>query len=173
MDKLFGSNKTPEQTLREYQRILNRAIRDLDREREKMIGQEKKVIEDTKETYKAGQIDDAKTLAKDLIRTRSYVKQFILMRASTQALFLKIQTLRSQNAMENAMKEIAKEMATRNKKMKLPQLQKIMMEFERQTGVMDMEIETFDLYDADITGSNDEEETEEMVLQVFEELGLQ
>ena len=40
----------------------------------------------------------------DLVRTRSFVKKFILMRANIQAVSLKIQTLRSQAAMANAMK---------------------------------------------------------------------
>ena len=40
----------------------------------------------------------------DLVRTRNFVKKFILMRANIQAVSLKIQTLRSQAAMANAMK---------------------------------------------------------------------
>ena len=35
----------------------------------------------------------------DLVRTRRYVKKFMLMRANIQAVSLKIQTLKSQNAM--------------------------------------------------------------------------
>ena len=42
--------------------------------------------------------------AADLVRTRNFVKKFILMRANIQAVSLKIQTLRSQAAMANAMK---------------------------------------------------------------------
>lgn len=40
----------------------------------------------------------------DLVRTRNFVKKFILMRANIQAVSLKIQTLRSQAAMASAMK---------------------------------------------------------------------
>lgn len=39
MEWLFGRKKTPEELLRQNQRILNKAIRDLDRERTKMEGQ--------------------------------------------------------------------------------------------------------------------------------------
>lgn len=56
MDALFGRRKTPEQMLRENQRMLNRAIRDLDRERSRMEQQEKKVIADIKKMAKAGQM---------------------------------------------------------------------------------------------------------------------
>ena len=40
----------------------------------------------------------------DLVRTRNFIKKFILMRANIQAVSLKIQTLRSQAAMASAMK---------------------------------------------------------------------
>jgi charged multivesicular body protein 2A len=54
-------------------------------------------------------------MAKDLVRTRRYVKKFILMRANIQAVALKIQTLKSNNAMANAMKGVTKAMQTMNK----------------------------------------------------------
>jgi hypothetical protein len=49
-------------------------------------------------------MDAVKIVAKDLVRTRRYVKKFMLMRANIQAVSLKIQTLKSQNAMAQAMK---------------------------------------------------------------------
>ena len=52
----------------------------------------------------AGQMDAVKIMAKDLVRTRRYIKKFMLMRANIQAVSLKIQTLKSQNAMAQAMK---------------------------------------------------------------------
>jgi len=39
-----------------------------------------------------------KVMAKDLVRTRQYVKKFMMMRANIQAVSLKIQTLKSQVA---------------------------------------------------------------------------
>ena len=38
-------------------------------------------------------------MAKDLVRTRQYVKKFIIMKANIQAVSLKVQTLKSQDAM--------------------------------------------------------------------------
>ena len=49
-------------------------------------------------------MDSVKIMAKDLVRTRRYVKKFMLMKANIQAVSLKIQTLKSQNAMAQAMK---------------------------------------------------------------------
>ena len=55
---------------------------------------------------KSGQMEAVKIMAKDLVRTRNFVKKFILMKANIQAIALKVQTLRSQAAMANAMKGI-------------------------------------------------------------------
>ena len=56
MEWLFGKRVTPEEMLRKNQRALNRAVRDLDRERARMEQQEKKVIADIKKLAKDGQM---------------------------------------------------------------------------------------------------------------------
>jgi len=174
MEWLFGKKKTPAQMLKENQRMLNRTMRDLDRERTKMEAQEKKVIADIKKMAKAGQMDAVRIMAKDLVRTKKYVKKFIVMKANIQAVSLKISTLKSQDAMMNAMKGVTKAMRKMNNQMKLPQMQKIMADFERQSEMLDMKTEMMDdVMDDAMAGSDEEEETDEIVRQVFGELGLQ
>jgi len=53
---LFGRGKTPAEQLKANQRSLQKAMRDLDRERNKMEQQEKKLILDIKKSAKAGQM---------------------------------------------------------------------------------------------------------------------
>merc|ERR1740137_323935 len=108
---------------------------------------------------KAGQMDAVKIMAKDIVRTRNYCKKFMLMRANIQAVSLKIQTLKSQDAMAQAMKGVTKAMSTMNKQLKLPQIQKIMMEFEKQSEIMDMKEEMMiDAIDDAMEDEGDEEE---------------
>lgn len=57
-------------------------------------------------------------MAKDLVRTRRYVKKFIMMKANIQAVSLKIQTLKSNNSMAQAMKGVTKAMATMNRQVR-------------------------------------------------------
>ncbi|KAL6031391.1 hypothetical protein STEG23_007032 [Scotinomys teguina] len=161
MDLLFGRRKTPEELLRQNQRALNRAMRELDRERQKLETQEKKIIADIKKMAKQGQMDAVRIMAKDLVRTRRYVRKFVLMRANIQAVSLKIQTLKSNNSMAQAMKGVTKAMGTMNRQLKLPQIQKIMMEFERQAEIMDMKEEMMN--DAIDDAMGDEEDEEEGV----------
>merc|ERR1739844_177629 len=54
-----------------------------------------------------------------------------------------------------------------NKQMKLPEIQKIMMEFEKQTEMMS------DVIDDAMGDEDDEEESDAIVTQVLDELGLQ
>ncbi|XP_055663640.1 LOW QUALITY PROTEIN: charged multivesicular body protein 2a [Falco peregrinus] len=165
--------KTPEELLRQNQRALARAMRELDRERQKLEAQEKKIIVDIKKMAKQGQMDAVKIMAKDLVRTRRYVKKFITMRANVQAVSLKIQTLKSNNSMAQAMKGVTKAMATMNRQLKLPQIQKIMMEFEKQAEIMDMKEELMnDAIDDAMGDEDDEEESDAVVSQVLDELGL-
>ena len=69
-----------------------------------------------KDIYDFMCLKDAVTvMAKDLVRTRRYVKKFIVMRANIQAVSLKIQTLKSNDTMAQAMKGVTKAMASMNK----------------------------------------------------------
>ncbi|XP_055691438.1 charged multivesicular body protein 2a [Lutzomyia longipalpis] len=174
MEWLFGKKMTPEEMLRKNQRALNKAMRDLDREKMKMEQQEKKVIADIKKLAKEGQMDAVKIMAKDLVRTRRYVKKFMLMKANIQAVSLKIQTLKSQNTMAQAMKGVTRAMQNMNKQLNLPQIQKILYDFERQSEMMDMKEEMInDAIDDAMEDEGDEEESDAVVSQVLDELGLQ
>merc|ERR1740124_424578 len=122
---------------------------------------------------KQGEMSAVKVMAKDLVRTRRYVKKFIMMKANIQAVSLKITTLKSQGAMANAMKGVTKAMGGMNKQMNMPQMQKIMMDFEKEADTMDMKEEMMNDVMDDVMGAEeDEEESDQLVNQVLDELGL-
>ena len=105
-------------------------------------------------------------MAKDLVRTRNTCKKFMIMKANIQAVSLKITTLKSNYAMAQAMKGVTKAMQTMNKKMNLPEIQKIMMEFEKQSEIMDMKEEMMD--DAiDSALGDDDDEVEGYISYIF------
>jgi charged multivesicular body protein 2A len=133
-------------------------------------------------------------MAKDLVRTRRYVKKFMLMKANIQAVSLKVQTLRSQNAMAEAMKGVTKAMQNMNRQLNMPQISKILQEFEKQSEIMDMKEEMMnEAIDDAMEDEGDEEErsidthehkivvdsniafvySDAIVGQVLDELGLQ
>lgn len=65
-------------------------------------------------------------------------------------------------------------MQSMNKTMNLPQIQKILQEFEKQSEIMDMKEEMInEAMDDAMEDEGDEEETDAVVSQVLDELGLQ
>lgn len=80
MEWLFGRKKTPDEMLRQNQRALTKAMRELDRERSKMEQQEKKIIADIKKMAKQGQMDAVKIMAK----VRLFMIRFVYDRKSRE-----------------------------------------------------------------------------------------
>ena len=71
------------------------------------------------------------------------------------------------------MRSATKAMMVMNRKMNLPVLQKIMMEFQKQSESMEMKQEIVaDAIDDALEGESDEEEQEAVVGQVLDELGI-
>lgn len=56
---------------------------------------------------------------------------------------MKIQTLKSQNTMAQAMKGVSRAMMNMNRQMNMPQIQQILHEFEKQSEIMDMKVNYF------------------------------
>jgi charged multivesicular body protein 2A len=83
------------------------------------------------------------------------------------------QTLKSTQAMAEAMKGVTKAMGQMNRQLNLPALQKIMQEFEMQNEKMEMTTEVMgDAIDDALEGDEEEEETDELVSQVLDEIGV-
>ncbi|KAI3410829.1 uncharacterized protein J3R85_018338 [Psidium guajava] len=173
MSFLFGKRKTPAELLRENKRMLDKSIREIDRERQGLQTQEKKLILEIKKSAKQGQMGAVRLMAKDLIRTRHQIDKFYKLKSQLQGVSLRIQTMKSTLAMGEAMKGVTKAMGQMNRQMNLPSLQKIMQEFERQNERMEMTSEVMgDAIDDALEGDEEEEETEDLVNQVLDEIGI-
>ncbi|KAI0989059.1 hypothetical protein GJ496_009113 [Pomphorhynchus laevis] len=177
MSFLFGRKQTPDDMLRENQRTLNKAMREIDREHRKMEMQEQKIIVDIKQMARKQQMDVVRILAKDLIRTRRQMKKFLLMRTNIKAVQSRIISLKSQNSMASAMRGVSQAMMRMNKQFNTPQVIKIMQDFERQSQMFEMKDELMsDAIDEAMIGSDEDDEMEEsdqLVQQVLDELGIE
>lgn len=79
----------------------------------------------------------------------------------------------SSHQMSTAMRGATKAMGSMNRQMNLPQIQKIMMEFEKESELMDMKDEMMgDAIDDAMEEEDDEEETEEIVNKVLDDIGI-
>lgn len=69
---------------------------------------------------------------------------------------------------------VTKAMQNMNRQLNMPQIQKILQEFEKQSEIMDMKEEMINEHiDDAMEDEGDEEETDAVVAQVLDELGLQ
>jgi len=174
MEGLFGQGKTPQQRLKEYQRSIKKSVREMTRERTGLERQEKKLMTDIKKAAKDGQMDAAKIMAKDLVRTRGYIKKMHKMTSHMEAVSLRLATMSSSMQMAQCMKGVTKVMGKMNSKMNVPQLQKIMMEFEKQNEMMGMKEEMMeDAMDDAFADDEDEDEEEAVVGAILAELGIE
>ncbi|KAH0612091.1 uncharacterized protein H6S33_010143 [Morchella sextelata] len=169
----FGRRQTPAERLRKHQRALEKAQRELDRERIKLEQQEKKLIADIKRSAKNNQMGACKIQAKDLVRTRNYIQKFYQMKTQLQAVSLRIQTVRSNEQMMQSMKGATSLLGSMNRSMNLPALQRIAMDFERENDIMEQRQEMMDDAIDDVTGLDDEMESDEIVNQVLDEIGVE
>ncbi|CAD6584266.1 MAG: ESCRT-III subunit protein did4 [Tremellales sp. Tagirdzhanova-0007] len=177
LDTLFGRSLTPAERLRQHQRSLDKAQRELEREKSKLEAQEKKTMAEIKKNAKSGNMNACKILAKDLVRTRRYVQKFTQMRVQLQAVSLRMQTIRSNEQMASAMKGATRAMGQMNRSLNLPQIQKIMNDFERESSTMDMREEMMsdavdDAMEGEDEGEGEEVESDKILKEVLDEIGM-
>jgi charged multivesicular body protein 2A len=80
MGNILGKDKPLKEVLRENKRMINRAIRELDREKMGLEREEKRLTMEIKKAAKENQMSAVKIMAKDLVRTRQHIAKFIEMR---------------------------------------------------------------------------------------------
>ncbi|KAH3758953.1 vacuolar protein sorting-associated protein 2 [Pelomyxa schiedti] len=173
MDLIFGKKKTPKELLREQQRSITHSVRDIEKEIAALQLQEKKTVIEIKKLANQNQMGAVRIMARDLVRTRAQVTKMYEMKAQLTTVSLRLSTLKSTAAMTDAMKGAAKAMFIMNKQINLPSLQKIMVEFAKQSELMEMQQEMMGDALSDATNAEEEEEqTQEIVDKVLDEIGI-
>src|SRR5438270_3206627 len=94
------------------------------------------------------------------------------MRTRLQAVSLRIQTVRSNEQMMQSMKGATALLGSMNRQMNLPALQRIAMEFERENDIMDQREEMMGDAIDEVSGLDEEEESDEVLNQVLDEIGV-
>lgn len=173
MGNVFAPEKPLKEVVRENQRMIKKATRELEKEIADLQKNEKKLITDIKKMAAQNQIPTVKIMAKDLVRTRNYIARFIEMKTQMSAVGLKIQSIKSHQAMADAMKGVTKAMVAINNKMKLPALQKIMTEFVRENEKSEVTQEMIgDTIDDAMEQEGSAEDEEAVVGSVLAEIGI-
>ncbi|CAL9729319.1 DOA4-independent degradation protein 4 [Monosporozyma unispora] len=174
---IFGKQMTPQERLRKNLRSLQRTQRELDREIVKLQQQTKRLQNDIKKSVQNDQLTAAKVQAKDLIRSQNYITRFQNVKLQLQAIELRIQTIKSNDAMVRSMTDAARILNHMNQGVQLPNLQRIVMDFEKQSDIMDQKQEIIDETMEDSMGVdedelNEDEQANEIINKIVDEIGV-
>jgi len=159
--------------LRKNKRDIEKAMRELDKERANLEKNEAKLIGDIRKYAKQNQMGSVTIMAKDLVRTRTYITKFIELKSHLNAVLLKLQTVKSHEAMASAMKSVTTAMVRMNKAVNVPSVQKIMMDFARENERAELTQEMMgDMLDDVMEQDGDADEEDKIVGQVLDEIGI-
>lgn len=160
----------PLSDLKKWKRELSREMRSMDREIKKLEQAEKKSADECRKLGKQNRIDACKILAKEIVRTRAARDRMFQAKAQLNSVSMQLSTQASMVKAAGCMKRSSQVMSAMNKLVKLPELQKTMIdmarEMERAGLIEEMVGDALDMADsADV-----EEETELEINSVVAEL---
>eukprot|EP01128_Nolandella_sp_AFSM9_P005507 TRINITY_DN265_c6_g1_i1.p1 TRINITY_DN265_c6_g1~~TRINITY_DN265_c6_g1_i1.p1 ORF type:complete len:214 (+),score=59.00 TRINITY_DN265_c6_g1_i1:45-686(+) len=174
IDKLMGNPAeppppSPSEVMKMQKKGLGRSKRDLDRQMRGLERQEKKLIQEIKSLASKGQNASVKLMAKELVRLRGQKAQLVKAKTTVGVVQYKVQSAKASMSVQNSMRGAANAMATANAMNSPAQVQQTMMEFERQSMMMEA---TDEMLDELLEDSVEEEQADALVSAVFDEIGL-
>jgi len=170
---LFGKKPSPEEYVKKWKRELKKEERNLDRSIRSIELEEQKIKKSIKELAKKGDkqnLNSAKTLAKELIRSRKAKENIYKSKAQLNSVAMQLTQNLSMMKVAGVMQRSTQVMAMMNNLIRLPQLNKVMMAMSREmekAGLIEEMME-------DVIGDDDdiEEAADEEVEKVMEELTM-
>ena len=171
MEKLGLKKKSdPLEDMKKWKRELAKEGRQMEREIRKIEDAEKKSKAECQKLAKEGRVDACKILAKEIVRTRNAKERMLVARTQISSISMQLQTQAAMVRAAGCMKKSSEVMAMMNKLVKLPELQKTMMNMQREmerAGLVDEMIQdSMDMMD----GDDIEDETAVEVDKVVAEL---
>eukprot|EP01126_Amoeba_proteus_P043293 TRINITY_DN4746_c0_g2_i11.p1 TRINITY_DN4746_c0_g2~~TRINITY_DN4746_c0_g2_i11.p1 ORF type:complete len:193 (+),score=59.91 TRINITY_DN4746_c0_g2_i11:148-726(+) len=156
--------------VKKWRQELNTLKRQLDRQIRAIEREQNKVKIEIRTLSKKGEVDNAKILVKELIRSRKQVERIYVSKAQINSISMQLQQNLATYKIAGALKRSSDIMTLVNSMVKVPEMQQIMM-------VMAQEMEKAGLIEEiiDETLDNEEslsEEISEEVAKVFDELHL-
>jgi len=161
------------QLIREQNRHLERSIMGIKDSQSELERQEKVSVGEIRKAAAAGQKDRCKILAAAVIRSRKTRTRLLNVQTQMETVQLQTMTVTSTQALTESMHRVTVIMATANRSMKLPVLNKIMVEFQKQSMQMDLKQEMVgDALGDVMDGPDDEKESGVLVDQMLDEIGI-
>ena len=171
---VFGREKTQKEVARENVRKIQRAIRELDREKERLGVQEKGLVESLRKQVQGGASGEEgalRAMAKDLVRTRASALKFQNMKTHMQSVLLRMQTAQGTQAMAQAMASVTRVLSSMNASMTPAKMQRVLRDFERNNQrAEDMAEYMGEAIDESFGDEHETDAADEVVSQVLDEI---
>ncbi|KAK4327186.1 hypothetical protein Pmani_002333 [Petrolisthes manimaculis] len=166
---------SPKEQMKANERQLRKAGRDVERDRRELEREEKKLENDIKRLAKHPSNKEAVTvLAKQLINVRKQKTRTFAANSRISSVAAQQKTMQTNVRLGQAMGSATKAMAGVNKVMKPEDVARNMRDFEQASAKLNMTDEVMnDALDDILNESGDEEESDAIVSQVLDEIGIE
>ena len=170
---IFGATKDPKEVMKQNQRAIKKAVRELEREISTQNKNEAKLLSDIKALVKKGQMESARQAVKDLQKCRQHVQKFHGLASNLKGVGLKMQTVKSYSDCFSSLQGVAKTMKSMNKSLNSSVINKILADFMKENEHMELNMERLDdVMDETMGDQNSTQEEENIFAQILDELGL-
>ncbi|KAM6970778.1 charged multivesicular body protein 2Ba [Aplochiton taeniatus] len=173
MASLF-KKKTVDEVIKEQTKELRGTQRQITRDRTALERQEKQMEMEIKKMAKTGNREACKILAKQLVQLRKQKNRTYAVSSKVTSMSTQTKLMNSQMKMAGAMSATAKTMQAVNKKMDPQKTLQTMQNFQKENMKMGMTEDMInDTLDEIFDESGDEEESQDIVNQVLDEIGIE
>eukprot|EP00055_Hartaetosiga_balthica_P000659 m.137159 g.137159 ORF g.137159 m.137159 type:complete len:207 (+) comp11333_c0_seq1:108-728(+) len=170
MSSWFGKKTDPAEEKKKNNRLLKRNEREMEREIRSSDREEEKLKRDIKIAARKGDKVTANALAKQLVQTRKLKEKQFAAKSTIIGVKTKTKTMDSTANLARIMGNTTKVMTATNKQMDMQKMMKTLEQFNAESMKIDMSEELLD--DAFESAFEDEGESDELLDQVFTEIGL-
>ncbi|EKE42235.1 hypothetical protein ENUP19_0061G0134 [Entamoeba nuttalli] len=172
MSRLFHK-KTPQEIVREQKLNISKSIREITRESKRLEREEVRLTNEIRKMARLGRTNTVKVMAADLVKTKKQIDKLQVVIAQLNSTKMKLTEMSSMVAVTEAMNGVTNAMRKVNEATKLPAMQKVMNDFEKQNAELGIKnTMVSDMVNEGYEGDDIEEETELEVDKVLTEIGL-
>ncbi|ORM40924.1 Phosphopantothenoylcysteine decarboxylase [Babesia sp. Xinjiang] len=159
--------------LRETRQEINRAVRELERNRLRYEREEKSLMQKLRSEARSGRMQNLRVIAKDLVRARRMGVQYCNMKSQMSAIMGHLQTAHSTNMMSNSLKNVNKIISGVSQNHNVAEFQRLMYNLGRESEVMNLKLDVMsESLDNGLEDVESAEEEDLIITQVLEELGI-
>jgi len=172
---LWGASAPPptaKELVKEQKKTVRKSQREIDREMRNLEKQEKTLLANIKKNATAGNTSAAKTLAKELVRTRGTMGKLQQASGRLGSIGMQASSMNATMAMTNAIKSGTEVMSAMNKQMDPMEQQAMAQRFAIENDKSQMMSDQFDEMFDSMMDSDEDAEADDMVNSVLDEIGI-